>query len=504
MAAAQQPHREGRYFALQRAIYLLLVATTVASVVYFAWWADGRPYPPGRRWISFTLLAFFMSPVLYHTAMTCLLGLKFRLPKNRPATAGRTVDVFFTVFDEPIDMIRENLRAAVAITYPHQTYLLDDGARPELERLAEELGVHYLARPGQENYKAGNVNYGLTRSQGELIAIFDADHRPEADFLDHTVGPFDDPRVGFVQTMITFSNDQQSLFEQASAQTALDYYNIAAVGKDRCGAAGLMGSNAVLRRTALEEIGLYKPGLAEDLETSLALHAAGWKSAYVRRPLAPGQTPADLPSFIKQQLKWASGVFEAALESFRGPFWRLSLLQQLCYLTRFTYYLLGALVFPNMVAIASTLFVPIFDVENFTVALLPLTVSALLTRIMPLRLWSLQARARRGFLFKGASLVAASWPAYAVAALSSLLRWPIPFVPTPKEGSHRLPLWSYLPQTLMIVTLAAAVVWRLLHWQQRALPVTVTVGIVLIASQWILPVAMYRSWRASRRQKRLG
>lgn len=488
---------QGKYFALQKIIYAVLVGLTVASFVYFAVWADGRPYPPGRRWISTTILALFMGPLLFHTFMTCLLGLRFKVLPEPPMTRRYSVDIFLTTYDEPLAMIRENLQAAVDITYPHTTYLLDDGDRPELRDLAKELEVRYIARPGQQNFKAGNVNYGLARSDGELVVIFDADHRPEADFLDHTVGYFEDPKVGFVQIMVTFSNDDQSLFEQASSQTALDYYNIAAVGKDRCGAASLMGSNAVLRRHALEDIGLYQPGLAEDLETSLELHAAGWTSHYVRRPLAPGQTPADLPSFMKQQLKWASGVFEAALGSFRGSFWRLTALQKLCYMARFSYYVLGAMVLPNMLAIASTLFWPIFDVENFTVALLPLTLTALATRVMPLRLWSLQARARRGFLFKGTSLVSTSWPVYVLALGATVLRRPIPFMPTPKDSNRRLPLWSYGPQLAMVVLMLTAIAWRLAHWQDRALPVTVCVGLVLIGSQWILGVALFRHWRAA-------
>ncbi len=488
---------EGRYFKLQKLGFALLVLATFASFVYFVIWADGRPYPPGRRWISLSILAVFMTPLLFHTAMTCLLGWRFRLRPERPAPSGHRVDIFFTTFDEPTAMIRRNLAAAVAVTYPHTTYLLDDAGRPELESLARELGARYIARPGQEHHKAGNVNYALARSDGDLVAIFDADHRPEKDFLDHTVGYFEDPEIGFVQIMITFANDDAGLFEQASAQTALDYYNIAAVGKDRCDAAGLMGSNAVLRRSALQDIGLYRPGLAEDLETSLALHAAGWHSAYVRRPLAPGQTPADLPSFMKQQLKWASGVFEAALRSFRGPFWKLTGLQKLCYLTRFTYYLLGAMVLPNMLAVAATLFWPIFDIENFTVALLPLTLTALATRVVPLRLWSLQERARRGFLFKGTSLVATAWPAYSMALLTSLLRRPVPFVATPKTARAHLPAGSYLPQLIVILVMLCAIGWRLAHWQQRALPITVAVGLTLVASQWILPVAMFRAWRSS-------
>src|SRR5690606_40688904 len=63
---------------------------------------------------------------------------------------------------------------------------------------------------------------------------------------------------------------------------------------------------ALIRRTALESINGYQPGLAEDLATSLQLQAAGWHSVYVPHPLAPGLAPPDLAAWFVQQFKWRS------------------------------------------------------------------------------------------------------------------------------------------------------------------------------------------------------
>lgn len=477
---------------------VLLLALAGASLFHFFDWLWQRDVTPEQRWLSLVVSCGFLALPIFHLCMTGFLALRFRLSEVPPAVSAserRTVDVFLTVVDEPLEMVAENLQAALEMRHPHETYLLDDGGNPAFAALAARLGARYIARDGSEEFKAGNVNHALDHSDGELIAIFDADHRPDPSFLDHTVGFFDDPEIGFVQVMVTAGNRDESLFAEAAAQTAYDYYNIAAVGKDRCGAASLMGSNAVLRRTALLGTGLYQPGHAEDLETSLALHGAGWRSAYVREALAPGQSPTDLPAFLKQQLKWAHGVFEAGLGSMTGTFWRLEGLQKLCYLTRFTYYFFGVLLFCNLALVALTLYWPVFDVEGFTIHLLPLSISAFLLRVFPLRRWAHEPAARDGLLLKGASLFASSWPAYLLAAACTATRSPLPFIPTPKVESNRLPIWAWLPQISMVAALLGGVAWRFMSWDQQALPITVAVALVSVGSQWVLFWSLLRSWR---------
>jgi cellulose synthase (UDP-forming) len=241
----------------------------------------------------------------FHLVMSWALFLRFaprRIPRPLP---GLGVDVFVTVLDEPRWLVERTLRAALAIRDPHRTWLLEDGGRSRFEELARVLGAEYLGRRSLADHKAGNLSHALARRRGELVAVLDADHAPEPGFLDRTLGFFADSRVGFVQTMVTFANGTENPFARGAAQSGSEYYNLAAVGKDRGGAAGLRGTNAVIRRRALEEIGGYRSGLAENLATSAAIHAAGWKSAYVREPLAPALAPADFQAFCKQQFKWA-------------------------------------------------------------------------------------------------------------------------------------------------------------------------------------------------------
>src|SRR3972149_9327473 len=89
-----------------------------------------------------------------------------------------TVDVFVTIYTEPVDVLYRTLVCCQAMEYPEgkkKVYILDGGNRKEVKDLAERLHCVYLSRPTPEFAKAGIFNYGWTASAGEIIPIFDAD-----------------------------------------------------------------------------------------------------------------------------------------------------------------------------------------------------------------------------------------------------------------------------------------------------------------------------------------
>lgn len=95
-----------------------------------------------------------------------------------PTTPGRKIDVYVCTYDEPFAVVAATLAGCRALTYPHTTYLLDDGRRPEMEELAKVAGAEYLPRPDNSHAKAGNINAALPRTGGELVLMLDADHVP--------------------------------------------------------------------------------------------------------------------------------------------------------------------------------------------------------------------------------------------------------------------------------------------------------------------------------------
>jgi cellulose synthase (UDP-forming) len=448
-----------------RKVWLLrgLVALgIIALLYYYSWWFTG-----GRIAFPWLVLAL-VAAILYGGAQ--LLGswllylVACRQSPSPPPPEELTVDVFVTACGESHALIERTLAAACAMRGSHRTWLLDDSADPSLARLAERLGAGYLTRMDRKDAKAGNINAALSRTTGDIVVIFDIDHTPAVDFLQRAVGHFVDPTVGFVQVMLTFSNGRQSWVAQAAAESSLDFYNPTSIGTGKISSATLMGSNALIRRTALDSIGGYQPGLAEDLATSIALHAAGWRSAYVAEPLAPGLAPPDLAAWFTQQLKWARGVFELLLTAYPRFFCRLTWGQRLSYAVRMTCYWIGPVVCVHLLLTLAILMggsnVARVDFQQYLGHLFPLALITLVIRQVALGTWR-HSSTFTGPLWRAVTLVYTTWPVYTLAWVMALLRLPLAFRPTPKSQTGAInPFWL-LPQATVVLLLGSGVLYSL-------------------------------------------
>ncbi len=265
-----------------------------------------------------------------------------RPPAVRPAaTPGRKVDVYVCTYDEPAEVVAATLAGCRALSYPHTTYLLDDGRRPEMEELARIAGARYLTRPDNSHAKAGNINAALPRTDGELVLMLDADHVPMPDALDAMVGYFDDERVALVQSPHDFFNHDSVQHYVVGRHEQSLFYRVVCPGKDRHGAAYWCGSAAVLRREALLEIGgVATETIAEDFHTTIRLLRHGWTSRYHDEILVQGLAPHDLDGYLLQRDRWARGnlaVFTLAESPLRAR--ELRPLQRLSYFASLAAYL---------------------------------------------------------------------------------------------------------------------------------------------------------------------
>lgn len=265
-----------------------------------------------------------------------------RPPAVRPATTpGRKVDVYVCTYDEASEVVAATLAGCRALTYPHTTYLLDDGRRPEMEELARVAGARYLTRPDNSHAKAGNINAALPRTEGELVLMLDADHVPMPDALDAMVGYFDDERVALVQSPHDFFNHDSVQHYVVGRHEQSLFYRVVCPGKDRHGAAYWCGSAALLRQQALIEIGgVATETIAEDFHTTIRMQRHGWTSRYHDEVLVQGLAPHDLDGYLLQRDRWARGnlaVFTLPESPLRAG--ELQPLQRLSYFVSLAAYL---------------------------------------------------------------------------------------------------------------------------------------------------------------------
>lgn len=307
----------------------------VAATAYLLWRAT--IFAPDAKWLS--ALYFVAEVIGFMLALGmifCSWRSRYREPK--PVLEGRTVDVFVPTYREPVSLVRWTLIAAKEISYPHQTFLLDDGNRPEMKALAEELGVRYYARERNTGAKAGNLNHGLSHSTAEFVLVLDADHIAMRNALDVTLGFFADPRVALVQTPEDFYNIDAFQYFNARRTGGLwhdqsFFYTISEPARDAYNGASCIGTGVLYRRSALDEIGgIPAETVTEDMHTSLKLHKAGHETVYLNEPIAYGIASADMRDYYNTRHRWAHGNLHGLrIEKIFGRS-KLTLAQRLSYL----------------------------------------------------------------------------------------------------------------------------------------------------------------------------
>ncbi|KLL10155.1 MULTISPECIES: glycosyltransferase [Protofrankia] len=227
--------------------------------------------------------------------------------RQAPPPVG-TLDVFVTVCGEPAAMVERTLRFALAIDYPHQTYVLNDGRIAgrkdwrEIDALASRLGVPCFTRVDGTPGKAGNLNHALARTRGDAVLALDADHLVVPDLGEQVVGYLRDPDVGFVCTAQRFDTGRLDVLNNADSI----FYRSLQPAKERDNAAVSCGNGTLYRRSALESVGGFSEwNIVEDVQTSYELHAHGWSSVYHPVPISIGTAPATAAVYAKQRLRWA-------------------------------------------------------------------------------------------------------------------------------------------------------------------------------------------------------
>lgn len=276
-----------RRLLLIRAVALL---SALAGVNYVGWrWLHSVHW--GAWWIAVPLVL----AESYSLIDSLLFGLTvWRLEDHDPPPLppdGWTVDIFIATYNEPLDLVMRTARAAQRVIYPHRTWILDDGDRAELRALAEAEGIGWITRSADwagmpRHAKAGNLNNALLATDGEFVLILDADQVPKPEILERTLGYFLDERMALVQTPQWFVNVPAS--DPLGSQAPL-FYGPIQQGKDGWNAAFFCGSNAVIRREALMQLGVSRYASEVEIGVQRAMRTADSVIRRARRGVHPDE-----------------------------------------------------------------------------------------------------------------------------------------------------------------------------------------------------------------------
>jgi cellulose synthase (UDP-forming) len=343
-----------------------LLALTLYAVVALAYvvWRATMTLAPHERAISLALLCVEASAILASIAqMTLFRPRRQRLAAFAAAPSNASVAVVIPVHREPLYIVLPTIAAALRIDYPHDTWVLDDGRDPALARACEALGVHYLTREDRRDYKAGNLNHFLARTDYQFMLCLDADGIAHPAILSQLLGYFADDRVGFVQPPIeiygapSFEHDPSVVVAGETWYENIILHKVMQPALGAHGAALWTGSGGVMRVAALRSIdGVATESFNDDVTTSYKLFARSWTSVYHPVALVKALCPQSARDYLGQRNRWTRGG--AQMHRIFHPFTarKLDRIKRLALFVSFDYWLLQPwrlLVFAMVPAIAA-------------------------------------------------------------------------------------------------------------------------------------------------------
>jgi cellulose synthase/poly-beta-1,6-N-acetylglucosamine synthase-like glycosyltransferase len=344
----EPPTDEEKYWYMGRQHRWLLVAQAL-SFSLIAW-------SIARFATADTRLLLFLLPMSLYT-VTLIVSLASNGRKKRISLLDHdlrvleyapawypAIDVFLPTAGEPLEVLRNTYTHVSRLEWPGRlrVLVLDDGVRADVRQLAERFGFEYRTRPDAGRLKkAGNLRFGYEQSDGEIIAIFDADFVPRPDYLSELIPYFDEADVGIVQSPQFFdAKPGMHWFRRCAGATQELFYRWIQPARDRSRAAICVGTCALYRRSALVEAGGFAQiGHSEDVHTGVNLMEAGYYVRYVPIIVSKGLCPDTLGGFLNQQYRWCTGAMSLlANQSFHAAA-HISFRQRACFWSGFLYYI---------------------------------------------------------------------------------------------------------------------------------------------------------------------
>ena len=364
-------------------VTLILMLLSCFSTLRYGLWriaTTGRFFrEPGTNWTA--LDVFFVVLLLLaecYAFLNLFLGFlqtlwplrRAPVPLPESTDLWPDVDLLIPTYNEPLSVVKYTALAAMNIDWPADrlhVYLLDDGRRDEFRSFCQQAGIGYITRENNRFAKAGNINHALKQLRAPFVAIFDSDHVPTRSFLQITMGWFGrDPKLALLQTPHhLYSPDP---FERNLNQFRVIpnegelFYGVVQDGNDFWNATFFCGSCAVMRRSALDDVGgIAVETVTEDAHTSLRMQMKGWNTAYINIPQAAGLATERLSGHVKQRIRWARGMVQV-LRIDNPLFARgLSAAQRLCYFNAMSHFLYAL---PRLIFLTAPLIYLVFGHTN--------------------------------------------------------------------------------------------------------------------------------------------
>lgn len=411
-----------------------------------------------------------------------LQGGKYKIPKVKLISGKEpSVAVIVPVKNEPPQVVEQTMITLYALAYPNKNIYLLDGSDDKViiakyKRYAKKYGIIYKHVRKPTHSKAQTINRFLPSFKEKYLAIFDADQNPLSNFLTETVSVAEsDDNLAFVQTPQLYSNIEVSPIAKGAAMQQSIFYESICEAKSTQNAIFCCGTNVLIRTKVLQQInGFDESSVTEDFSSSIDIHSLGYRSFYLNKVLTFGMAPESLPSYIKQQNRWAlgtTGVLRKLILKIINEPQSLSSMQWWEYFLSASYYFVGWAFFLLMICpVLFLLFgIPSYFMrpELYIMTFIPYYVMTLLLyyNTMRTRHYSLSS------VVYGIIMSSLFYPVFMSATISGLLNRKTKFLTTPKGKADKLAFRQLWPWNLMILLNILAIGVNIPDWYNLSWPI---------------------------------
>jgi cellulose synthase/poly-beta-1,6-N-acetylglucosamine synthase-like glycosyltransferase len=264
--------------------------------------------------------------VAYRTFLGLLAMRKVRTVDLGP---GKTKFLILIPSRDEQDVIADTVRCIQALDYPEENrliYVVADNCVDATVDQAVAAGANVLAKSEPSIGKGSVIQWALARpeikkAKWDAVIFFDADSRPNDDFLRLTEGALghgdraiqarseSHPQKGWVPTAYAMNTTQRNRnWHQARESAGFS--------------AALTGTGMCLTRELLHAFPPEMHTLTEDLEYGARLTAEGIRVRYLYQAVTIIDQPPTFKASVGQRLRWARGQLITAFVLMPRMMWR--------------------------------------------------------------------------------------------------------------------------------------------------------------------------------------
>lgn len=279
------------------------------------------------------------------------------------------VSILIPAHNEEV-VIKRTVESMLALNYPKERLeiiVVNDGSSDATQDIVADIAsrhreVRLINVPAGEGGKGKSrtLNVGLEHAMGDVIAIYDADNRPEADSLRYLVANLvEDPKLGAVLGKVRTINRDRGWLPPFINLEFINFQWLMQGGRYKMfNLATLPGTNYVIWRKVLDKAGRFdEEAIAEDAELSIRLYEMGYRIKFIPYAVTWEQEPEDLKTFVRQRTRWVQGMTYIVRKFLRVAFQMKNrrIMFDLFYMFSLYYVFFFALILSDVIAVLGLL-----------------------------------------------------------------------------------------------------------------------------------------------------